>query len=418
MNLSNETEKYLEYFIGEYDSFKKKETKEQKNQVEAIYKQIYKEFTTSEKELKHIKKSLTQQLVFLNYEQEIIPKTNLLTSKFVPKEMKNYIDNEALFYIKNSIKIRKRDVKIYFVFYDEGDLNNLDKYNAKLHYMLLWLNIATKVSSIRCSKTLNIYIYLTPFKKEIPISHFEVIGPRHSNSGLTTTCSVYNEICIYRKEEFLKIFIHETFHSLGLDFSAINESQYLPKVKKIFPLNIKFNLYEAYSEFWASIFNNALLAYSTLEKNKIKKDKFKHFKNFLHLSNNLERIFSLYQINKLLYFFNIDYQNFYEDDKLSNYVRQYIYKEKTNVFSYYIVKGILMYNYIDFLIWCNQTNLIFFKFDKHQGNIRSFINFIKSTYKNREFLEDLKKMNLLNLQTKHPSVEYIDKTLRMTVMEF
>ena len=160
MNLSNETEKYLEYFIGEYDSFKKKETKEQKNQVEAIYKQIYKEFTTSEKELKHIKKSLTQQLVFLNYEQEIIPKTNLLTSKFVPKEMKNYIDNEALFYIKNSIKIRKRDVKIYFVFYDEGDLNNLDKYNAKLHYMLLWLNIATKVSSIRCSKTLNIYIYI------------------------------------------------------------------------------------------------------------------------------------------------------------------------------------------------------------------------------------------------------------------
>lgn len=417
MNFSIETEKYLEYFIGEYDSFKKKESKEKKEQLDIIYKKIYKEFTNSEKELKQIKKTLTQQLVFLNYEHEIIPTTNLLTSKFVPKEIKNYIDSEALFYIINSVKIRNRDVKIYFIFYDDNDLNYLDKYNANLHYMLLWLNIATKVSSIRCSKTLNVYIYLTPFTKEIPISHFERIGPKHSNSGLTTTCSVYSEICIYRKEEFLKIFIHETFHSLGLDFSSINETQYLSKIKKIFPLNIKFNLHEAYSEFWASLFNNALLSYSSLEKNKIKNDKFKHFKNFLHLSNNLERIFSLYQINKLLYYFNMDYQNFYEGDKISNYVRQHIYKEKTSIFSYYILKGLLMYNYVDFLIWCNQTNLIFFKFDKHQGNIRSFIDFIKSNYKDKGFIEDLKKMNLLNLQAKHSSVEYIDKTLRMTVME-
>ena len=40
------------------------------------------------------------------------------------------------------------------------------------------------------------------------------------------------------KEEWFKVFIHETFHSLCLDFSMITISNLNKKIKNIFPIDI------------------------------------------------------------------------------------------------------------------------------------------------------------------------------------
>ena len=417
MNFSKSTENFLDYFINEYENFEYKESKQKKKLREELYLSLYKELINSQKELNLSKEKLHHNLSYITLPEEQTPKTNLLNSKFVPQHIKKYIFNNGLFYMVYKVKIKKRDITIYLVFYDENDLNDLDQFNNIIAYMLLWLNIASKNSSIRCTKSLNIYLYLTPFLKELPENCMETLGPKNCNSGLTTTCSLYNEICVFRKEEFFKVFIHETFHCYGLDFSTLDSSKYEERLRNIFPLNINFNLYEAYCEFWATMFNNAIISHSTLKRNNIKVKKFDEFKHYMHLCNNIERMFSLYQINKILLFHNIGYENFYEKNEISKYIRNNLYKEKTSVFSYYILKGVLLYHFTDFLSWCNDKNITLYKFDKQQGNVNQMIEFIKERFNNSKLIMDLKKMNIMNYESKDESVERLDKTLRMSLLE-
>ena len=417
MNFSKDIEDYLEYFIDHYEFFKSKKTKSKREEVYSVYEKIYKELVKSEKELNLSKQYLTHDLTYITFPREQTPLSTLLESNFVDISIKKFIKEEGIFYLTYKFKIHSKSVCLYFVFYDDKDLDNLDQYGSIVFYMLMMLNICSKMSSITCSKTLNVYIYLTPFLKDLPENYIYTLGKKNCNSGLTTTCSVYNEICIFRKEEFFKVFLHEVFHTYGLDFSILPITEYQDKIKKIFPLPITFNLYESYTEFWATIFNNAFLSFSTLKKNDIKKNKQTEFNHYMELTNNLERMFSLYQINKLLLFFNIEYSNFYDSNELSKYIRNHVYKEKTNAFMYYIIKGILMYHYTEFLIWCDHRNITYFKFDKYQGNVNFFIDFISKIYKNKEMLLDISKMGILAFDKKPLKLQHLDTTLRMSLLE-
>lgn len=417
MNYSKQIEGFLEYFIDNYDLFKGKKSKNRRAQVNSIYEKIYKELIKSEKEINLSKQKMTHDLTYISIPKEQVPMSTLLESNFVDLSIKKFIKEDGIFYITYKFRMHKKSACIYFVFYDEEDLGDLDQYNSIVFYMLMMLNICSKMSSITCSKTLNIYIYLTPFLKELPINYDYSLEKKNCNSGVTTTCSADNEICIFRKEEFFKVFLHEIFHTYGLDFSTLPVKDYQEKIKKIFPIPITFKLYESYSEFWATIFNNAFLSFSTLKTNGIKKNKQIEFNRYMELTNNLERMFSLYQINKILQFFNIEYDNFYKNNELSNYIRNHVYREKTNAFVYYIIKGVLMYHYDEFLIWCDDRNITYYKFDKYQGNVNLFIDFISTIYCSDRFLLDLKKMEKLVNNKKTPELDNLDTTLRMTLLE-
>ena len=67
-------------------------------------------------------------------------------------------------------------------------------------------------------------MYLTPHKKKLP-KQYNLIDREHANTAFTTSCQTETEICIFREEEWFKTFIHETFHNMGMDFTA-NGSQY------------------------------------------------------------------------------------------------------------------------------------------------------------------------------------------------
>lgn len=417
MNYSKHIEDYLEYFVDHYELFKLKKSKSRREHVYTIYEKIYKELVKSEKELQLSKKQITHELTYITLPKEQTPLSTLLNSNFVDSSIKKFIKEDGIFYLTYKFKVHNKSVCLYFVFYDDKDLNDLDQYSSIVFYMLMMLNICSKMSSITCSKTLNVYIYLTPFLKELPENYIYSLDKKNCNSGITTTCSVYNEICIFRKEEFFKVFLHEIFHTYGLDFSILPVNEYQEKIRKIFPLPITFNLYEAYAEFWATIFNNAFLSFSTLKKNGIKTNKQMEFNHYMELTNNIERMFSLYQISKILIFFNIEYTNFYEKNELSKYVRNHVYREKTNAFAYYIIKGILMSHYDEFLIWCDDRNITYYKFDKYQGNVKFFIDFISTIYNKKEFLLDINKMSVLAVDKKPSNLSDLDSTLRMTLLE-
>ena len=150
----------------------------------------------------------------------------------------------------------------------------MKKYNQYSQMVFMWLFIAMQYSSRKCKSPMNIYIYMTPFKKELPDSRIHILDSNNVNSAFTyTTCKPDNEILIFRKEEWFKVFIHETFHNLGLDFSNMNLYSLNNKIKCLFAVNSDINAYESYCEFWARIINSAFISFYLLEDNEIGKNK-------------------------------------------------------------------------------------------------------------------------------------------------
>ena len=246
------------------------------------------------------------------------------------------------------------------------------------------------------------------------------------------------EILIYRKEEWFKVFLHETFHCLGLDLSGFESKESREKIQNIFPLE-NIDITETYAEFWATIFNCLFCSYILLDKNiKKKEDLIEQFLQYSTFCIKFEQIFSLFQIVKILNFMGVEYKSLYRKDSISASVRKYLYKEKTNIFAYYILKGLLIFNYNDFVVWCNKNNNRFDIFDdsdevysiirfrRTPQNLMSFLKFIEKKHNSVLFLEALrnmkrfiKKLKSSNIDERY-DVQSINKflnTTRMTVCE-
>ena len=183
--------------------------------------------------------------------------------KFLPKEIKEYIINNAIQYHEVSMTIGSRKTTFYFVDFEPS---NKDDLHNSIFIMIMWIFIANKYSIKACAETVKVYIYLTPFEKKLPDSHTSIISPINVNTGYTKSCQPNGEIVLYRKEEWLKVFLHEAFHLFGLDFSNNPTTEYVDKLKTIFNIDCDFLLFEAYCEFWARIFNIGFTSFMMCEK--------------------------------------------------------------------------------------------------------------------------------------------------------
>jgi L-rhamnose isomerase len=72
--------------------------------------------------------------------------------------------------------------------------------------------------------TEKIYIYHTSLLKILPNTNVDILNENNVNTAFTRTCPSNSEIVVFRKEEWFKVFIHETFHSFGIDFASMNTS--------------------------------------------------------------------------------------------------------------------------------------------------------------------------------------------------
>ena len=73
----------------------------------------------------------------------------------------------------------------------------------------------------------------------------------------------------------------------------------------------------------------------------------------------------------------------YSETNQSKILRDTLYKEKTNVLSYYVIKTILINNYQGFLLWCKTNNFSLLQFKKTVANLKEYCNFIKKNYKTK-----------------------------------
>ena len=424
MQFSNTSQEYFNFFIEHFNKciIKNKES-EQKIQNK-IFNKLFLDIREADKYVKTLNafdNCLSGIVLDIKSKKDLaFPST--YSNDYFPQEIRKVIETKTVNKILYYCVLNERKITLtFFTFKNETNFAIYDKY-AKQVFMLI--AILTHYSSSECSKSLNIFIYLTDFKRIIPDNNYTILGSYNVNGGFTTTCDKNSEIVVYRKEEWFKVLIHEAFHNLGLDFSKMNTNQFHSKIKQIFPINSKFNIFESYCEFWARILNSAFCSYNVID-NKNDKDAFKTFLDFFI---QIERLFSLFQCNKILKFLGISYQNLYETDNGSHIARENLYKETTNVFAYYIVTAFLLDNYVNVINWCNKNNSSCFKFNNSQRNLDLFYNLIENSYKRNEFLKNLmcvsnyasklnKKTNKNN-KLANNQINNIFKTTRMTIMEF
>lgn len=323
-------------------------------------------------------------------------------------EIKSHIGK--MDYVGNSynfnINSRKIDVNILC----ENDPTFCFKSAIKKIY--IWLNIAQGFSKLECSQSLNINFYLTNLEKLVPNSN-GIIDRINANTGFTFSCSYENEINIYRREEWFKVFIHESFHNLGLDFSHHECSNIHKKILAIFPVSTDVHLYETYCETWAEIINIMFIVLQiSVHKNLIKN---------LEKLMDYERVFSLFQCAKILKHVGINYSQLYEKSDTAHMARKMRYKEKTPVLSYYIIKSFLMYKVNHFLEWCVSNNNDSIRFNDADANasMNSYFLLIQKLYKDKKFIECIDALCywFTKQEKTKRSTDTEFKTLRMSLFE-
>ena len=360
-----------------------------------------------------------------------IPRPHMFSSHFFPKHILEYIDETALHKIQYICKIKGRTVNIYFVLndymYDTLKTQNIHFIDNYIRMMYMWIYTLSAFSNTTCSKTLSVYVYLTPFQKVLPDNQLITISTEHVNTAYTTHCKMNNEIVIYRQEEWFKVFVHETFHSFGLDFANMANTHTINKeMKRLFNVNTDFLLFESYCEFWARTINCMMYTYFQLEhKGNIK---YENFEKTFRKHMDKESRHSLLQGLKILNFLGLDYKTVNKDythitnvkktDKNTTAVTtcNYLYKENTAVFSYYIITSLLINNYCEFMYWClcnNTSDNKFLEFKKTPGNINSYIEFIDLSRRDKNILKLVANIEKSFVD----SHDNMDRNLRMTTLD-
>ena len=346
-----------------------------------------------------------------------ISKPQNFNSNSFPEIVRKHIDELTMSELTYHFSLYGRNIKVHFIVENDNVELELETYNKHVDSIIMWLYILNQYASKQCATSLVIYLYFTSLEKKIPNSNIFILDEINVNTAFTSTCPKDSEIVVFRKEEWFKVFIHETFHNFALDFSDMNNNDAHKCILDIFKVNSNVNLYEAYTEFWAEIMNALFCSFFSL-KNKNDIDDFLSNAEFFI---NFERTFSFFQLVKTLDFMGLTYKDLYSETEHSRMHRENLYKEKTNVLSYYIIKTVLINNYQGFLSWCKTNNLSLLQFKKTIKNQLDFCKFIESHYKSSSMLngvtETKKFLNDIRKKSKRMNLSYILSNLRMSICE-
>lgn len=296
----------------------------------------------------------------------------------IPIPISTAIKRNSAYTVSYTFTIHSQLVTVYFIL-EKHASDEVANIKNNILRIQLWLHIAHQLKP--CSTTLRIFIYLMSIPKLFPSSPTTTLDAVHVNSAFTRSChSSNNEIVIFRSEEWFKVLIHETFHHYGFDFST-NHDRIDAQVKQLFggKLISTINLYEAYCEFWAEYLNVCIGSYF-LTKNDTNRQQV--FVELVKLFMTYEIQFSYYQQACILSHMKIDnYTSIWSTLK---------YKERTNVFSYYIIKLLFMQQYPTFVVMCSKygnTSRIF-QFHDTEKNQQSIYQFIVANYKRNSHIHN------------------------------
>ncbi len=276
----------------------------------------------------------------------------------------------------------------------EGFTFDMELFTPEVFDLERFLFFVHVVLALCCKNTLT---KTRHFRLKLILSDAEKIKghaiPDHLNSGYTEN---YKELVIYRKEEFLKVFIHECFHLFCLEFSDTYTTQYKEMLRSIFKVDSDYLLFESVCEYWARTLNCAFVSFF------MKKDiTFQEFEKIFVLNLSMETLFSLTQMKNYLSLHNLTYEDILHKPSIS-------YKEETNGFCYYVITSILMFHYQPTMNWFVNHNETMLNFSKSNKDLYLFHQYIQSVYNSKELIETLKKLKTFKLENMSMSLFDID----------
>jgi hypothetical protein len=411
---------------------------EQTPKTKKTITKLFRELKQADTDIKLKKQTEGSKFYKINIEKIVsilqVPKPKTFNASSFPKEIREHIDTATNYSLSYTFSLFDRNINILFIVEDSNPQLQVDYYNEYVEKILVWLSIINEYSSKKCSKNITLYIYFTSLKKKLPVSNIHILGENNVNTAFTHTCPANSEIVIFRKEEWFKVLMHETFHNFALDFSDMNSKSSICKerILSIFPINSNVNLYEAYTEFWAELMNAVFCSYylttnkmsqpvSTFSESEFMDELLSNFDFFI----NFERTYGFFQLVKTLDFMGLTYKDLYSKKNESVALRNTLYKENSNILSYYIIRPILMNNYQGFLSWCNKNNFSLLQFKKTNKNLEEFCNFIKTNYKTKSMIDSincmqkffgkLKKMK--NNKKTNENIDFALSNMRMSLCE-
>ena len=291
---------------------------------------------------------------------------------YFPAEIQDYILNEQSVAVTYHFKVDKRTITLHFVLFNKRTsslnmsklLEHAKRVCALMHLVSMHANRAT------CSSTLNIFIYLTHFKKLLPDEKGKAIDTEHVNTGMAYHCAKTNDIVVYRKEEWFKVLIHESFHAFGLSFIESDmeggvDAAMQSMLKKMYAISHPVRVYETYCEIWARILNVMFACFSPIStgsgtgattKDPISTIKFAAFAECVMEGLHRDAQHALQQCAKIMHHMGIPDDAMMNPTKDNRDIVAKKYRENTNVFAYYVMTCALQHSPDVFMVWCHKNN--------------------------------------------------------------
>jgi hypothetical protein len=306
--------------------------------------------------------------------KELFNHLNRINNKHdkVISSIKNYPILQSPF-ISNELSIKANSLK-------DNHYTILTVHNSKIHVNIFYdnLNIHKFIKIIipiisyvanlikKIDGEYHINYYLVDDKKLIDNDTQQGLKHKHINSG---SCGM-NTINIWRKEEVIKVTIHELFHLFNCDSRIDDPPTLIKEYQKRYNITSQqINSFESYTEIWANIINCFLLSGND-------------YKNFVH-NLSIEKSWCEFQAQKIFYL-NKDIKDI---------------NQNTNVLAYFIIRCEIYNNFKEFIklfgkrICCNSD--VYFRF-----------------LRNNKICSKKDVIKKINKKT------FIYKTLRMSALEY
>ena len=306
---------------------------------------LYNEFSNKQKIINaiNVEKSRSYEDNKTNIKKKInaIVEKHLRSTKYIDETIINYITTNVNCKIVTYENVIKGKTYVFdFIIYDNKI--SIKKLDLVVENMLLFLQVLIAISNNEMKNGQHITFFLTPFQKKLNSNNHIILGAKNVNSGFTYPNLENGITFIYRMEEFFKVFVHESVHYYGIDKALhkdFNSNANYNKFVDLFSISNKnFNaigINEAITEFWTFMLYLCVISY--------KKDI--NISDFIYKFERLyklELIHLIFQLVKILNYNKLTYNQFISKSNTH-------YNESSHIFSYYIVKTLLVYNHEELL---------------------------------------------------------------------
>jgi hypothetical protein len=367
--------------------------------------------------------------------------------RYIPYKVYEYIREKSEYCIRFQADIHGRAISLFFITFPESHISVCQKhgrqrgdthasanvcaseiavYQLYAYKVFIWLSIVTGLADKECSENgLNVYFYMTPFKKQRPAPHASgddaVISAIHANTGLTRNCETHGEIVVYRTEEWFKVFIHESMHNFNMDFIDLDLKSANEQLRRTFCIpHDDILLFETYTETWAriinTIFNTYLQGDTAATTTTTTTTTRTHFIRAVREKLTDNAMFYAYQAIKVLDIMGLKYAHITVQSAENTEVCRKQYTEDTNVYAYYILGGILSVYALPFISWCCENNSgASIRFSRNDRNLPRFVDFIERAARDPVMLSIISFIENASSSSSGRINKVVKNTMRMTM---